>query len=49
MSQHYKYNEKQILEEVTEYVLSTYKGHYVASDEIQTLDVWKALDSVVRV
>lgn len=46
MSQQYKYNEKQILDEVSEYVLSTYKGHYVASDDIQTLDVWKALDSV---
>jgi Protein of unknwon function (DUF3310) len=46
MSQKYKYNEKEILDAVSEYVLSTYQGHYVASDEIQTLDVWKALDSV---
>lgn len=45
MSQKYKYNEKQILDEVSEYVLSTYQGHYVASNEIQTLDVWEALDS----
>jgi len=45
MSQMYKYNEKQILDEVSEYVLSTYQGHYVASNEIQTLDVWEALNS----
>ena len=44
MSQQYKYNEKQILDQLTEYVLSTYAGHYVGKDEIQTLDVWESLD-----
>ena len=44
MSQKYKYSEKQILDDVAEYVLSTYAGHYVGKEEIQTLDVWESLD-----
>lgn len=46
MNNSYKYNEKAILDEVSKYVLSTYEGHYVGKDEIQTLDVWSTLGSV---
>lgn len=38
-----KYNEEAILKEISDYVLSTYQGHYVGKGEIQTLDVWDTL------
>lgn len=41
----YKYNEDKILSEITDYVLSTYQGHYVGTGEIQTVDVWNTLGS----
>lgn len=40
-----RYNEEDILKEVSEYVLSTYKGHYVGKSEIQTVDIWDTLGS----
>ena len=39
-----KYNEKQILEDLSKYVLATYSEHYVGKEGIQTLDVWESLD-----
>jgi len=41
----YKYNEDQILKEISDYVLSTYQSHYVGKSEIQTVDVWDTLGS----
>ena len=34
----WKYNENEILKELTEYITSTYSQHY-SSDQIQTLDL----------
>ena len=33
-----KYNEKEILEEVSDYISGTYRGHY-SSNNVQTLDL----------
>ena len=33
-----KYNEKEILEEVSDYISGTYRGHY-SSNKVQTLDL----------
>jgi hypothetical protein len=44
MSQHYKYNEKQILQYINQYVDSTYSQHYVGEQGIQVVDVWKSLN-----
>jgi hypothetical protein len=41
----FKYNEDEMLNEVTEYIASTYQGHYVGQGEIQTTDVWNTLGS----
>jgi len=38
-----KYNEEAILKEIYDYVMSTYRGHYVGKGEIQTFDVWDTL------
>ena len=38
-----KYNEDKILQEVFEYISSTYGKHYVGKKEIQTIDVWDTL------
>ena len=38
-----KYSEDKILEEVFEYIKSTYTKHYVGKKEIQTLDVWHTM------
>jgi hypothetical protein len=35
----FKYNEMRIIAEVTEYILSTYKGHYTNKDGVQVLDL----------
>ena len=40
----FKYNEGEILSEITKYVESTYSQHYVGKEGIQTLDVWESLD-----
>lgn len=38
----YKYHEDEILNELAAYVDSTYGAHY-SNDDIQTIDVWRAL------
>ena len=38
----HKYNEKELLKEIDDYISSTYKGHY-SSNNVQTLDL---IDSV---
>ena len=38
----HKYNEKELLKEIDDYISSTYKGHY-SSNSVQTLDL---IDSV---
>lgn len=35
----FKYHEEQLMEEFRQYVLGTYKGHYVGEDNIQSLDM----------
>ena len=40
---YYKYREDQILDELRRYMDKTYGQHY-ASGDIQTLDVWRALN-----
>ena len=35
----YKFNEAKLLQEFREYVLNTYKGHYVGKENIQSLDL----------
>lgn len=44
MTQKAKYNEDAILKEISDYVMSTYRGHYVGKAGIQTIDVWETLD-----
>lgn len=44
MTQKAKYNEDTILKDISDYVLSTYQGHYVGKAGIQTIDVWETLD-----
>ena len=39
----FKYNEDTILEEIKEYVTSTYGQHYVGKKKIQTIDVWNSI------
>ena len=39
-----KFNEAELLDEVREYITSTYEGHYVGKDKIQTIDVWETLN-----
>jgi hypothetical protein len=42
-SKRYKYNEEEILKELTEYIAGTYNQHYSAGDDkIQTLDLIEA-------
>ena len=38
----HKYNEKELLKEIDDYIISTYRGHY-SSNNVQTLDL---IDSV---
>lgn len=35
----YKYHEDEILKEIKEYIDSTYHGHYVGEDNVQSLDL----------
>jgi len=35
----YKYDEARLLKEFNDYIASTYKGHYVGEDNIQSLDL----------
>lgn len=39
----YKYREDEILKELQDYIDSTYGQHY-ATDKLQTIDVWEALE-----
>lgn len=38
-----KYKEDLVLKEIEKHVRATYDKHYVGQDEMQALDVWKAL------
>ena len=48
----YRFNEDKILNEISRYIASTYKSHYVnekagtKDEEIQTIDVWKQMGQV---
>lgn len=42
----YKYNEDKILQEVKNYIDSTYGQHYVGNGDIQTVDFWESLGSL---
>jgi hypothetical protein len=42
----YKYHEDSILQEVKNYIDSTYGQHYVGNGEIQTVDFWESLGSL---
>jgi len=42
----FRYNEDKFIEEVASYIESTYDGHYVGKEELQTTDVWHTLGSV---
>lgn len=42
----YKYNEDSLIQEVREYIDSTYGQHYVADKEVQVVDLWKALGTL---
>ena len=42
----FKYNEKEIINEISEYISSTYNQHYVGKNEIQTIDVWDSMGIV---
>ena len=41
----FKYNEDEMLNDVIDYIRTTYKGHYVGKEDIQTTDVWHTLGS----
>jgi hypothetical protein len=38
----YKYNEDQIIQQLSDYIDATYDAHY-SNDDVQTIDVWRAL------
>jgi hypothetical protein len=42
----YKYSEGDILQEVKNYIDSTYGQHYVGNGDIQTVDFWESLGSL---
>ena len=41
----FRYSEDDFLKEVLEYIGTTYQGHYVGKEELQTTDVWDTLGS----
>lgn len=41
-----KYNENIILDEVKQYIQSTYGEHYVGNKDVQTVDFWYSLGSL---
>jgi len=43
----YKFNEDKILEELKQYIDSTYSQHYATEDNLQAIDVFTALGSVI--
>ena len=38
-----KYNEKEILDEISDYISNTYSAHYSQNDGVQTLDLIDAI------
>ena len=42
----YKYNEASIINDLMNYIDSTYDQHYVGNKEIQTVDFWESLGSL---
>jgi len=42
----FKRDEDSILQEVQEYIASTYDAHYVGENDIQTIDVWQSLGTL---
>lgn len=42
----YKYNEGSIVQDLADYIDSTYGQHYVGNKEIQTVDFWESLGSL---
>lgn len=42
----FRYDEDKNLHDTIDYIGSTYAGHYVGKQEIQTTDVWHTLGSV---
>lgn len=43
----FKYREDKFLKDLQDYVNSTYGQHYVGKKDIQTIDVWETLGSVL--
>lgn len=43
----YKFNEDKILEELKQYIDSTYDQHYATENNLQAIDVFTALGSVI--
>lgn len=41
----YKYGEDDIIQELMDYIDTTYNQHYVGQNNVQTIDVWEALGS----
>lgn len=41
----YKYDEDKIVQEIAEYLASTYSEHYAGNQQIQCFDIWEALGS----
>ena len=41
----FRYSEDDFLKEVLDYIGTTYQGHYVGKEELQTTDVWDRLGS----
>ena len=39
----FRYNEDKMLNDVIDYISTTYQGHYVGKEDIQTTDVWHTL------
>ena len=40
----YKYAEDKVLDEIADYINSTYDEHYVGNNGVQTIDVWDSLN-----
>jgi hypothetical protein len=45
VGQQYKYHEDASIQELANYIQSTYGEHYIGNDNIQAFDVWHALGS----
>lgn len=40
----YKYSEDKFINELSQYIASTYNSHYIVKENIQTLDLWESMD-----